>query len=496
MSGKANIKDKYNSHRGMNYMTLMEKAIKGATWTGISSITLSILSLIQTLVVSSMLGPKSLGIISILMVVIGFSQMLYDMGLSNAIIQKKDVKIKELSSLFWTNVFIGILIYFIILVIKDFIASFYSIPEISVLLSLYSLVFVIIPFGQQYEILLKKELRFNTIAKIEVTSNIIGMGIAIVLLILGVGLVSVPIGYLIIFIIKTCSLIINGWKSWRPELMFNFSHLKKYLNFGLFQMGENVVNYFGKNLDFLIIGKVLSTVELGYYTLAYNIVMVPVSKINPIVTKVLFPLFSRIQDNTLQIKKGYLKMIDFVAIVNFPIYLGIIAMAPGFINIFMGQEWVPSLIYFQLLAFLGLIRTLENPIGTVLLAKGKANYAFYFNLIKVIIMVPLLILSAKLFGGVGITISLIFIQLLSFITSLFLLKILIDLTIKDYVHTIKIPIYINIIMFLAVIGVGVLLDNGILRFIFQITLGILLYFLLLYKFHNWPFSVLKKIRTK
>ncbi|USK78802.1 MOP flippase family protein [Peribacillus frigoritolerans] len=476
-------------------MVLSQKAIKGATWTALSTFIISGLSFAQIFIISMLLGPKSLGIISILLVVIGFAQMLYDMGLSNAVIQKKNMKIEDLSTLYWTNFIVGIAFFFLIMAFKGVIAEFYMNHEIESLLSMYSIVFLIIPFGQQYEILLKKELAFNILSKIDVTSNLIGTSTSILLMVWGYGIKSVVIGYLLITFVKTVLLVYVGKEKWKPKFLFKIVHLKSYLNFGLYQMGESSINYFSKNLDFLIIGKVLGTVDLGYYTLAYNIVMIPVSKLNPIVTKVLFPLFSTIQDNSKQIKRGYLKMLDLLGTLNIPIYIGIIITASSFIELFFGEKWSASLIYFQLLAYVGLIRTLENPVGTVILAKGKANYAFYFNLIKMIIMIPVLISSAKLFGGVGIASSMIVIQLVSFFVSLILLYKLINLNFKEVFSALRKPFYMNLIMLFGVVGVGFFFNRIDMKFIFQIVLGVTLYSFLVIKYNNWIYQLLPITKT-
>ena len=151
---------------------LKKQAIGGVKWTSLSTGVRSILQLIQLLVLARFLSADDFGLIAIVMVVIGFSQLFMDMGISNAIIHKQNITTEQLSSLYWLNIFSGAVLTIIVYFIAPFVANFYNNAEIIPLLQLLSLSFIINAFANQYRVLLRKELKFNVLAKVEVIAGV------------------------------------------------------------------------------------------------------------------------------------------------------------------------------------------------------------------------------------------------------------------------------------------------------------------------------------
>jgi len=149
-------------------------------------------------------------------------------------------------------------------------------------------------------------------------------------------------------------------------------------------MGERSINYFSANVDTILIGRLLGAEVLGLYTVAYQLIITPVKRINPILTRIAFPVFAKIQDNNPSLVSGYNQMIKFLGYLSCPLLIGLAVTAPLLIPALFGDGWEQTIFLVQVLSVVGILRALSNPSGSLLLAKGYANIGFYWNLLYAI----------------------------------------------------------------------------------------------------------------
>jgi len=441
------------------------------------------LQFVTLAVLARLLSPSDFGLMGMVMVVIGFSQLFADMGISNAIIYRQDATREELSSLYWLNISAGIVVFFAVYIGTPLVILFYHEPRLKDLLHLSAFIFLITPFGQQFQILLQKELKFDRLAKIEIIGSFANSAAAITLAILGMGVFSLVWGQLAGTSMRVFLLFCWGWENWRPHLHFSTKDLKRYISFGLYQMGEKAVNYFNTNFDYLLIGSLLGAKALGYYTLAYNLVLRPSQMINPVIGRVAFPVFSKVQNNTARLKKGYLKVLQLLSTVNFPLMAGLAVVAPVAVPVIFGAQWLPSIIVIQILTIVGLLRSIGNPVGSLLMAKGRADLGFKWNVVVMIVQAPGLYLGAKLGGTIGLAIA--FAILMCFY-SLFgyfvLIRKLLGPCLHEYITSMWPALWMSAAMAVALLFSGTLLQNMPELFILlaQIICGMGVYFALMF----------------
>lgn len=477
-------------------MTLRQKALSGAKWTTTSTGINLLLQFIQLAVIARILGPSALGLMGMVMIVIGFSQAFADMGISNAIIHRQNISKKQLSSLYWLNIFAGLVIFLILILISPFVASLYQEPKIQGLIYWAAAIFLITPFGQQFQILLQKELKFNYIAIIEVISTLIGTITTITLAYLGYGVITIVWGQLANAVVKVVLLVTFVGRDWKPNIFFNKSDLEGFLSFGLYQMGERTLNYFNKNLDYIVIGKFLGPEALGYYTLAYNIIILPVSKINPILTRVAFPIFSKIQDQNSKLKEGYLKILNILSFINFPIFIGLASTSLLFIPTIFGEEWSKSILLIQILAGVGLLRSTGNPAGSLLLSKGRADLGFKWNLFLMFTQIPGILLGLFFGGVVGVALAYLLLEVMySILNYRIIIRSLIGPCLVKYIGSMWPAFWISIIMGILVFTSNIFFNMEIntANLIVQIIIGFLVYIILSLKFNKDITIQLKKI---
>lgn len=347
-------------------------------------------------VLSRLLSPYEFGIMGMITVVVGFGRAFADMGISNAIIYKQDGTEEELSSLYWFNLFIGIILFVALILIEPLVEWYYKEPAIRIPYYMSTFIFLLLTPGQQFQALLQKNMDFKTLSSVELFSSFLGSLVSIVLAYMDYGVLALVFGQVIVVGVRSVMFLWHARNLWFPAFHFHWKDLGEYLHFGLYQMGERMLNYFASNVDYLIIGRVLGAVPLGYYTLAFKVIFQPISRINPIITRVAFPMFARVQKDNEALRKGYARMLQILSIVVFPFLIGAMVIARPFIITVFGEKWLPSVVLIQIMALAGCMRTLSNPSGSVILAKGRADLGFKWNLFMTVIRVVVIYWTAMI----------------------------------------------------------------------------------------------------
>ncbi|ALO35123.1 colanic acid transporter [Colwellia sp. MT41] len=429
-------------------MSLKVKALAGVKWTGLSSIIVAVLQLAQMAILVRYLDASDFGLMAIVSVVIGFSALFMDMGISSAIIHKQDITKNQLSSLYWLNIIAGIVLAVIVYILAPAIALFYDENSLTNLIRLLALTFVFSSIGNQYRILYQKELFFNKLAKVEILSSIIAFVVAVICAVEGYGVYSLVYASLTKVVIANTIFLVKGIKKHKPEFYFSYNEIKSMIGFGLFQMGERSLNYFNSQFDIIIIGKVLGTEVLGVYSIVKMLAYKPFQMLNPIINKVSFPVFAKIQDNEKGLKSAFLSSLSIITFAVFPIYFLLSLFSPFLLDLYLGQDWADAAKYFQLISASCLFIVFGNPTGSLQLAKGRADMGFYWNLFLFFIFPPFIYLTASdgimtfLIGTLILRIGLLYPGWK------FLVARLIDIKFNEYISHLFIPLVLNIIALL------------------------------------------------
>lgn len=437
-------------------MSLAQSAVRGIRWTTLSMLLITTTQMIHLVVLGRILEPEAFGLLAMMLVVTGFAELLSQMGLSEAIIQHPEPAHLELSSLYWLNVAMGALLYAAFLMITPLIAALYSTPELELLLPWIALTFLISPWGSQFKALLQKRLQFKPLAIIEIFAAIVGTLLAIVLAWQGYGVWSLVWGQLAQSSLKTLLLVLAGWQQQMlPAMYFNYTIVKPYLSFGMHLLGSNALDYVNGRIDQLVVGTLLGSQALGYYSMAFNLVLLPISRINPVLTQVAFPVLAKLRSDKVRLKRGYFRMLDLLTSINAPVLLGAAAVAPLLIPVVLGEQWLPIVPLVQVLAPFSLIRSTGNAGGSLVLASGRADMAFYWNLL-LFAFIPLAIVAGAKIGGLqGLAWTLLGLQILLLFAWYYLVvRRLLGDCFSGFIGAITVPILFAAPMAGVVIGIS------------------------------------------
>lgn len=394
-------------------MSLKKLAISGLKWNFLNTFFVSILTFIRLWVLAFLLSPEDFGLMAMVLTVTELANAYSDTGISAAIIHRQEATDRELSSLYWLNIATGTIIFLIILLATPIIVIFYKEPRLSLLLPVASLSLIITSFGNQYAALLQRDTQFSTLAKQDLISVVFGTAVMIIAALAGLKVWSLVLGQIATSISKTVSLIVVGLKRHRPHMHFCRADLKGYLGFGFYQMADRTINYMSGRMDQLLIGYLMGAQTLGYYNFAFNLVMQPLYKINSVITVVSFPIFARIQNDLNMLRRGFLDLINFIFYINAPLLVWLACVAPILITTVFGEKWAGSVIFIQVLAFVALLRSTNDPVASIGLAKGRADLLFYWNLYLVLANIIFMYVGFKFMDTVGIAAGLLFVRVIS-----------------------------------------------------------------------------------
>lgn len=375
-------------------MSIKKRAISGVRVTSISTFIITAAQLTQVAVLARFLDPDDFGLMAVIMVIIGFSQAFQDMGISNAIIQKRVVSHEQLSSLYWLNIGSGLLLGMLLLAISPLIAEFYGEPKIKELLAAMSVVFPLIAVGNQYRVLFQKELEFKIMEVINVIAAIISLITAIILAIDGFSVMALVIA--MIAQSGTASLlflVIGSSRFHKPLLLYRHSDVRGFLGFGLYQMGERSINYISANADKLLIGKLVGMDAAGFYNLAWQLVIFPLAKINPIINKVAFPVYSKLQNDLVALNSYYVLSVKVLSLVIMPLLAFLMFFSYDIVLVVFGGGWKNTSELLPALALIGVLRAIGNPGGALILALGRPEIGFWWNLVWAFVVIISLIVA-------------------------------------------------------------------------------------------------------
>lgn len=367
-------------------MSLRAKAFQGVQWLSSSTAVTVIINFAQTAVLSRLLETRDFGLTAMIWVFLGFAQMFSDMGFGVVVVQKKHVTPEELTTVHWLNVMIGCLIAAVAILGRPAFVAYYREPELAGLVPWVAVTFIVTALGLQFHTLAQRKLDFHYMAIGNVLAAVAAFVVSVVAAWRGAGAYAIVYGGLASSFARGIWFASRIWSFWHPTFHFRFSDLSEFMRLGLFQVGDRIANYVWNNADYALAGRFLGSAPLGVYRVAYETVIRPLVTVNPVLNTVALPVFAKRQDDNSALRFGFLEMTRLIAVIVSPLMAGLCAIAPLAVSVVFGSKWAEAGTIIQILSPLGLIRSLLNPIGSLLAAKGLLDRVFYLNLTLAIVL--------------------------------------------------------------------------------------------------------------
>jgi PST family polysaccharide transporter len=427
-------------------MDLRRDTVKGILWTGFGNGITTTLNFVTIAVLAHLLVPADFGLMGMILVIVGFVTLIVDFGIGTAIIQEPNITSQQISTFFYLNIIFGIVLGIIVYFMAFPIAAFFRDERLVLLIRYAAFVFVLSGISITFRTLLQKRMQFKLLSTAEISGTLVYGVLSIVMAFYKYGVLSLVIGY----IARQCIelLVLYLVTDFTPEWTFRLTGIKDLLKFGSFVFGEKILNYFNRNLANILIGRFLGAISLGYYTLAYQIVLIPVSRVAQILGRVTYPVFVKVQTDNTRIRLGYLTMIRYISLITFPLLGTMFIMSSEFVNTIYGPRWTQAIILLQIFCVLGSVESIGTTVGGILYSKRKANIAFIYNIYTVLVTMSAIIIGIA-YGILGVTVM---VTLASFpLGFLWHSKTnrLIDLTWKEFFKTMQTSFQITILITLS-----------------------------------------------
>lgn len=353
---------------------LKKQLFSGVFYTALAKYSGVVISLVVAGVLARLLSPDDFGVVAIATVIIAFFNLFTDMGVSPAIVQHKGLTKDELSDIFSFTVWTGIGISILFFGASWLIADYYGSDILRTLCQLLSvnLFFAsatIVPGALFYR---NKEFKFIAIRSfiIQVSAG----AAAVIAALSGAGLYALIINP----IVSSILIFAISYQRYPQRLRFTLglTVLRKIFSYSAYQFMFNVINYFSRNLDKLLIGKYMSMSDLGYYEKSYRLMMLPLQNITQVITPVMHPIFSDYQDDKQRLATSYERIIRFLAFIGLPLSVLLFFTAEEVTLIIFGDQWLPSVPVFRILSLSVGVQIISSSSGSIFQAAGDTRSLF------------------------------------------------------------------------------------------------------------------------
>jgi PST family polysaccharide transporter len=381
---------------------LGRKSVRGGVTTMTAQGLHFVLQLVRTIVLARLLTPADYGLVGMVLIIISFATLFRDAGLSMATVQKENISHEQISTLFWVNTLIGTGLSLAILAGAPCVSWFYGRRELTAITAVLAVSFIPCGMTIQHMALLRRHLRFGTLAVIKIGTYTADLIVTILLALAGLRYWALVAGALVTE--GTAALLAFCFCPWVPGRLRRGTGVRGMLKFGGHMTSANVVNFLSSNLAVVLIGRFMGAAATGIYGRAYQLFLLPISQVADPVADVAMPVLSSLTGQPERYPKYYQQLLNALASMTIPLAVYCALEADFLVRVFLGQQWLESIPVFQVLALAGLIQPVTGTLGLIALSFGLSARYFYWSVFNCLLFVPAFLVGIK-FGVIGMAVA-------------------------------------------------------------------------------------------
>lgn len=386
-------------------MSLKRQTASGVKWLVSASLLEKLIQTATTVVLARLLEPADFGLFALAFVAMRSMNLFRSFGFDTALVQRKNDIEQAARSAFCLITLMGVVIFLVLNAIAPILARFFNNQALEPIIKVLGLIFVLTAISRVPAVLMEKDMRFNKLAVIDVITAVIFTVLAISFAVNHWGVLSLVYAYLLKVFCRTAMIV---WAAqWKPRFEFHRKIAAEMLRFGKYRFAESIVGFFSTNTDRIVIGKFLGTTLLGYYTVAFNMAFILGKYVMSKIGRVLFPVFSKVQDDDRDLRRIYLKAISYFSLMSIPFATAVYLFSAEIIRIVYGDKWIAAIPILKILVIASALNILNAAGGPILLAKGKSKETFMLNLIETVVFLPAAVLLISLFKLQGAALALV-----------------------------------------------------------------------------------------
>lgn len=422
---------------------LKKETVKGVVWSAVEKFSTGGVLFLANIILARLLSQRDFGLLAIISIFVQISQTFIDSGFSNALIQKKDRNQTDYSTVFFFNIAISAGFYLLLYIFAPFIAKFFENEQLTSLTRVVGLNLIIGSLISVHKTRLTVLLRFKLQALVTLISAMISAVISIYLAYRGLGVWSLVLLTLINISLQV--ILFYVFVNWHPSLVFSTASFKRLFSYSSKLLGASLIHLLYRNIYPVVIGKKFSPIELGYFNRADIYAMYPATMIGGVISRVAFPIFSRIQDDNARLRNAYSKYIVFASLIIFPVLIGMMVLAKPLTIWILTDKWLSMVPLLQILCIDWMTDHLCQINLNVLYVKGRSDLAFKLEVIKKTTAIIIFFISIN-WGIIGVCWGRVIYGVLAVYMNSFYTKRLIGISLLQQLNDIAIPLIQAIVM--------------------------------------------------
>lgn len=455
-------------------LTLRNKVVSALRWAAIFNIIGQVYGWAASIYVIRLLVPEDYALMAIALVFTGFAIMLREAGMGDSIIQKQGASEPLLRQIFGLIILLNISFYLLFWVSAPTISRFFEEPRLVEVIRVLSLQLFVGMFAALPQALLRKDLNFKRLSQAKMVGQLCGGTLTLVLAYLGYGVWSLVFGIMLVEVIQTIALNIANPVRVKPS--FRFQGIKDTISFGGYVTATRILWFIYSRCDVFIVGKLLGSTTLGFFSVARNLAMMPMSKVGSVINPIAFSAFAALQHDKVALRDSFIKAVQINALVFFPVVWGLSAVSPDLVPLVLGERWLEAAPLLQIVCLVVPIRSLATMLRPVLNGLGRPEVSLFNVTTDTLIIISALFIGTY-WGALGVCWAWVLGGTLSYLINLIRSLSILGLDLRSYAASLwptvvsALAIYAAILMLQRVMAA----DGQLLRLMLSIIVGVLVY---------------------
>jgi len=450
--------------------------VKSLIWVFSQNVIGRIITLSMLIVLARLIGPEEIGLVGIALLVMHGLRSFTNIGLNEALIYQKEENVDSYLDTVWLlEIGRGLLIGGVMVVGAPLVAMLFSEPRAEALVQVLAIAPVVTSLRNPGIVYFDKHLDFHKDFAYNFGANVVRFVVSV-----GYALVDPTAwAYVAGFIAFSATRFVLSYviHDFRPWIRFDRDAAWELIDYGKWMTGVSVLTFVNTQGDDAFVGWLLGPAALGFYQYAYRFSNAPATEFTQVISRVMFPAFSKMQDDTPRLRSVYLTTLRMTAFASVPACFGIAAVAPSFVRAFLGPDWTGMILAMQILAIYGLLRAIGKTFGPIWKAIGRPDYITKLTAFRILLIAVLIYPMSSRFGITGTAVTITGIYLFPMMPiDLYIIKHSIEATYRELLQELVYPLIAGTVMFGIVWMLHLSLEIApIFEFVILVFAGGLLY---------------------
>ncbi len=457
--------------------TVASRTVKSGLWASGVNVADRLLQLVKLAFLARLLSPQDFGLFGIGLLTLGALTSLTELGIQQELIQRKDrIENSSLDTAWFLKVLRGVALFVVAYLAAPYIAAFFGEPRVTDIIRALAVIPLVVGLENPAIVYFQKDLEFHKEFALNLSRSIVDVGLSIGLAIALGTVWAFVFGVLAGSVVRTLvSYLIHPY---RPGFSFQLADAKQIMGYGKWVSGGSIIIFFTTQGDDAFVGWLLGATALGYYQVAYRFGKAPATEITRVLTRVIFPAFSELQDRDAETSSIFLNALRLTTFVSIPMAAGIAAVAPLFVESVLGPEWRPAIVLFQIVALHGLFTSIGSISGPIVMARGRPDLRTKWQFLNLCLLAGLVYPLSQLWGVAGVAAAVVIASAVTTVVALYLAVSFTTLSMRRLGRELAYPAFGSVLMLLPLYALSQTgLGTGPLALVAQVVVGVVTYLL-------------------